>query len=360
MRGLLRRTVVLVALLGLVVTACGTGSSSAPAAGQPAATVAAPVASAAAPAAAPAATPAVVSDKKITIGASASLTWLPLRIAVDRGFFKEAGLTNVGFTLIDSAPNAASALAAGELEFAGLAFERAVLATIGGKPVQCVVSIQDTPPSSIIVPAKSDIKPGDWAALKGKTIGVVQGGWSEIVPKYFLTKAGIDLNDVKFTSTPNTAAQIAAIKSGQVDAVSGIEPSQRQAIFEGFAKMFFDLEDPAVLKQSWPSPFQATCLQVKTDYAKANPAVMKAMQQGVARALKEIRATPTIAVDFAAKDSPNTNRAIFQQSVNALLNTWSQDGALTEAAIANVSKLLTDYKILPKSLPYADVVFTGK
>ncbi|MDO8562749.1 MAG: hypothetical protein Q7S25_02785, partial [Candidatus Limnocylindria bacterium] len=82
--------------------------------------------------------------------------------------------------------------------------------------------------------------------------------------------------------------------------------------------------------------------------------------QGVARALKEIRANPTIAVDFAAKESPNTNRAIFQQSVNALLNTWSQDGALTEAAIANVSKLLTDYKIISKSLPYADVVFTGK
>lgn len=358
MRGLLRHTVVLVAFLGLVATACGTGS--APAASQPAASVAAPVAAASAAASAASKAPAVLSDKKITIGASASLTWLPLRIAVDRGFFKEAGLTNVGFTLIDSAPNAANALAAGELEFAGLAFERAVLATIGGKPVQCVVSIQDTPPSSIVVPAKSDIKPGDWAALKGKTIGVVQGGWAEIVPKYFLTKAGIDLNDVKFTSTPNTAAQIAAIKSGQVDAVSGIEPSQRQAIFEGSAKMFFDLEDPAVLKQSWPSPFQATCLQVKADYAKANPAVMKAMQQGVARALKEIRANPTIAVDFAAKESPNTNREIFQRSVNALLNTWSADGALTEAAIANVSKLLTDYKIISRSLPYADVVFTGK
>ncbi|HZP96416.1 MAG TPA: ABC transporter substrate-binding protein [Candidatus Limnocylindria bacterium] len=347
----IKRALSVLALIGLMLGACGGGTAPAPSATATQAQGATQTASQA---------PSLVSDRKIQIGASASLTWLPLRVAVDRGFFKDAGLTNVSFTLIDSAPNAANALAAGEIDFAGLAFERAVLATAGGKPVQCVVSIQDTPPTSIVVPAKSDIKPGDWAALKGKTIGVVQGGWAEIVPKYFLQKNGIDLKDVKFTSTPNTAAQIAAIKSGQVDAVSGIEPSQRQAIFEGSAKMFFDLEDPAMLKQYWPTPFQATCLQVKADFAKANPAIMKAMQAAVARALKEIRANPAIAVDLAAKDSPTTDRAIFQQSVNALLNTWSQDGSLTEQAVANVSKLLTDYGVIKAPLPYADVVFTGK
>ncbi len=348
MRRLLTRSLSVLMLIGLVITACGGRAATPSPSASPAASQGASQ------------TPSIVSDQKLTIGASASLTWLPIRVAVDRGFFKDAGLTNVSFTLIDSAPNAATALAAGEINFAGLAFERAVLATVGGKPVQCLVSIQDTPPSSIVVPANSSIKPGDWAALKGKTIGVVQGGWAEIVPKYFLQKNGISLNDVKFTSTPNTAAQIAAIKSGQVDAVSGIEPSQRQAIFEGSAKMFFDLEDPAVLKQYWPAPFQATCLQVKADFAKANPAIMKAVQTGIARALKEIRANPAIAVDLAAKDSPQTDRQIFQQSVTALLNTWSQDGSLSEAAITNVSKLLTDYGIIKATLPYADVIFTGK
>lgn len=342
-----RRFGIIVVLAGLITSAC---AGTATPVGQPGS--AAPAASAGASQAS-----AVVSTAAIKIGASASLSWLPMRLAVDRGYFKDAGLTNVSFSLIDSAPNAANALAAGEIHFAGLAFERAVLATIGGKPTQCVMSIQDTPPSSIVIPASSTLKPGDWAALKGKTIGVVQGGWSEIVPKYFLQKAGVDLKDVKFTSTPNTAAQLAAIKSGQVDAVSGIEPSQRQAIFEGSAKMFFDLEDPTVLKQSWPTPFQATCLQAKADYAKANPLVVKGIQTAIARALKDIKATPSAAVNLAAKDSPNTNRTILEQSVTALLTTWSPDGALSEAAITNVSQLLVEYKILTRTLPYAEVVF---
>ena len=348
-----RRSSIAIALLSFLVSACG--GTAAPSPGP-----AAPSAAASAAGSAAAAKPAVVSEQKLVIGASGSLTWLPMRVAVDRGYFKDAGLPNVSFTLIDSAPAAANALAAGDVQFAGLAFERAVLSTINGKGVQCIVSIQDTPPSSVVIPVNSTIKPGDWAALKGKTIGVVQGGWAEIVPKYFLQKNGINLNDVKFTSTPNTAAQVAAIKSGQVDAVSGIEPSQRQAIIEGSAKMFYDLEDPANIQKDWPTPFQATCLQAKTDFAKANPQIMKAMQAAIARALKDIHADPNIAIDLAAKDSPKTDKRIFDASVKALLNAWSKDGTLSEAAITNVSKLLVDYKIIPKALPYSDVVFAGK
>ncbi len=345
-----RPLVAVLGLLALVVSACGGAAAPSASAGAPSA-AASPAASGA---------PAVVSERKLTIGASASLTWLPIRVAVDRGYFKDAGLPNVTFTEISSAPAAANALAAGEIDFAGLAFERAVLSTINGKAIMCIVSIQDTPPSSVVIGASSNIKPGDWAALKGKTIGVVQGGWAEIVPKFFLEKNHISLTDVKFTSTPNTAAQIAAIKSGQVDAVSGIEPSQRQAIFEGYAKMFFDLEDPANLKQYWPTPFQATDVQAKADFAKANPQIMKAFQTAIVRALKAIHSDPTIAVDLAAKDSPKTDRKIFEMSVNALLNTWSRDGSISEAAATNVSKLLVDYKIIPKTLPYSDVVFTEK
>ncbi|MDE3193536.1 MAG: ABC transporter substrate-binding protein [Chloroflexota bacterium] len=347
------RIPIAVALVGLLSGACG-GTAT------PSASPAAPSAAASAAGSATPSKPAVISEQKLVIGASGSLTWLPMRVAVDQGYFKDAGLPNVSFTLIDSAPAAANALAAGDVQFAGLAFERAVLSTIGGKGVQCIVSIQDTPPSSVVIPANSSIKPGDWAALKGKTIGVVQGGWAEIVPKYFLQKNKIDLNDVKFTSTPNTAAQVAAIKSGQVDAVSGIEPSQRQAIIEGSAKMFYDLEDPANIQKDWPTPFQATCLQAKADFAKANPQIMTAMQTAIARALKEIHANPDIAVNVAVKDSPKTDKRIFQDSVKALLNAWSKDGSLSEAAITNVSKLLVDYKIIPKALPYSDVVFTAK
>lgn len=346
-----RGLAVAVGMTLIIATACGGGTQ------VPAATAA--TAAATGGAATAAATPSVVSTAKIQIGFSPSNTWLPIRYAIDKGYYKDAGLPNATFVQIDSAQDAANALAAGELQFGGLAFERAVSATINGKPTQCVVSIGDTPPIAVVVSSKLDVKPGDWAALKGKTIGIAPGGWSEIVPKYFVQKAGMSVNDIKWTNTPSPATMLAGLKSGQIDGFGGVEPSQRQAIIEGMAKMFFDLETAENLKQFWPSPFQATCIQASAAYVKANPAVVAAIVTGTQRALKEIKADPKKAIDYAIAADPKTDRRIIEQSLQALTVTWSADGSISEKASDNVQKLLVDFKILPKTVPYKDVVYTG-
>lgn len=51
---------------------------------------------------------------------------------------------------------------------------------------------------------------------------------------------------------------------------------------------------------------------------------------------------------------------MIEASVKAVTTTWSTDGSISEAAITNVSSILVEYGVLPKALPYADVVFTGK
>jgi ABC-type nitrate/sulfonate/bicarbonate transport system substrate-binding protein len=204
------------------------------------------------------------------------------------------------------------------------------------------------------------VTPGDWAGLKGKTIGVAPGGWSEIATKYLLKKNGVNLNDVKFTNTPNPATMLSALKSGQVDGFGGVEPAQRQAVIEGFGKMFFDLESKESLAKFWPSPFQATCVQAQAAYAKANPQVVAAVVKVIQRTLKELEAKPQDAVDGAMKLAPNADRAVTEASVRALINTWSTDGSISEAAVNNVQALLVEFGILPKALPYAEVVFSGQ
>lgn len=340
----------------LVLSACSTGSS--PSASQSAAPAASESASDAS--AAPSAEePSVVSEEEVQIGASGSNSWLPIRIAAENGYFADAGLPNVEFVQIASAPDAATALAAGEIDFAGLAFERAALSTQAGRHVQCVMSIQDTPPSSLVVAADSGIEPGDWEALEGKTIGVVQGGWSEIFPKYLMQEMGLDVDSVQWTSTANTGAMLSGLQSGQIDGFSGIEPAQRQAIAEGFAEMFFDLETEENLAEFWPDPFNATCLQAQAEYAEANPEIVAAVREAIARALTEIHADPTAAVDFAAEAAPEVDRSIWEESIAALVVTWSEDGELTEEAATNVQQLLVDFGVLPEVVPYEELVFTG-
>lgn len=338
----------------LVLAACSTPSATTQAESEPAATVSSATDSATATEA-----PSVVSEEQVQIGASGSNSWLPIRLAAENGYFADAGLPNAEFVQIASAPDAATALAAGEIDFAGLAFERAALSTQGGRHVQCVMSIQDTPPSSLVVAADSGIEPGDWEALYGKTIGVVQGGWSEIFPKYLMQEMGLDVDAVQWTSTPNTGAMLSGLQGGQIDGFSGIEPAQRQAIAEGYAEMFFDLETEENLEEYWPQPFNATCLQAQAEYASANPQIVAAVRSAITRALEEIHADPSIAVDFAANAAPDVDRSVWEESISHLEITWSEDGELTEEAVANVQQLLVDFGVLPEALPYDELVFTG-
>jgi ABC-type nitrate/sulfonate/bicarbonate transport system substrate-binding protein len=306
-----------------------------------------------------AATGGTVSDETIRIGASGSHSWLPIRYAAEQGYFSEEGLPNVEFVEIASAPDAANALAAGEIEFAGLAVERAVLSSLGGRATSCVMAIQDSPPSSLVVAADSGIDPGDWDALAGKTIGVVQGGWSEIFPKYLISQAGgISPDDVKWTSTANTGAMLSSLQAGQIDGFSGIEPAQRQAIEQGMAVMFYDLEDPENLAADWPEPFLATCLQAQREYADANPEVVAAVSAAIDRALKEIHDDHQIAIDLAASTAPDVPERVWEASVEGLITTWSTTGQIDEQAVANVQNMLVDFGILPRALPYEELVFT--
>jgi len=263
----------------------------------------------------------------------------------------------VGIRIFRSAPDAARALVAGEIQFAGLAVERGIQATLQGRAVKSVMAIGNYPPSTIIVRADSPITPGDLAALKGKTIGIVPGGWSEILVKFLVKKAGLAPGDVKLVSTPDPTTMFAALERRQVDMLSAIEPSQSRALVEGRGKVYFDLMDPAQLAQVWPRPFVATSLQATDAYLRANRATAERVIRGIQRALDVLFRTPDAAVDYWAQQAPGVPKEVWSLAVKRLLVTWSRDGTLTPAAISNVEDLLLEYQIIARKLPFADVVW---
>ncbi|MDR7402666.1 MAG: ABC transporter substrate-binding protein [Armatimonadota bacterium] len=293
---------------------------------------------------------------KILIGASSSATWLPILLADARGFFAAEGV-DVEIRIFRSAPDAARALVAGEIQFAGLAVERGIQATLQGRPVRSVMAIGNYPPSTIIVRADAPIIPGDLAALKGKTIGIVPGGWSEILVRFLVKKAGLAPGDVKMLSTPDPTTMFAALERRQVDMLSAIEPVQSRALVEGRGKIYFDLMDPTQLGQVWPRPFVATSLQATDAYLRVNRAATERVIRGIQRALDLLYRTPDQAVDYWAQQAPGVPKEVWSLAVKRLLVTWSRNGTLTPAAVANVQELLLEYEIISRVLPFSEVVW---
>ncbi len=293
---------------------------------------------------------------KVLIGASSSASWVPILIAAARGFFDAEGV-DVEMRIFRSAPDAARALVAGEIQYAGLAVERGIQATLQGRSVKSIMTIQNFPPSTMLIRADSPIRPGDLSALRGKIIGIVPGGWSEILVKFLTKRAGLAPADVRLVNTPDPATMFAALDRGQVDMLSAIEPSQSTALVDGRAKVFFDLMDPAQLAQVWPRPFVATSLQATDAYLETNRATAERVIRGVQRALDYIFRNPDGAVDYWAQQSPTVPKEVWSLTVKRLLVTWSRNGALTPAAVSNVQDMLVEHQIISRKLPFNEVVW---
>lgn len=295
----------------------------------------------------------------VKIGMSTSASWIPIQVAAKQGFFQKNGV-DAKIQVLSSAPDTIKALVAGDLNFGALAIERSITTTQQGKPIVSVMSIQDTPPTTILVSADSNLKPGDFAALKGKTAGIVLGGWSELVLRTMLKRHGMKWEDIKTVSTPNPTTMFSALKSKQVEILSAIEPTQSTGIVQNMVKVFFDLEDPQTLKAEWPQPFVATTLQTSKEYAAAHPELVAAVVKSVQEGLQYVREhTDEVAATWAA-DNPNQPKEVWETTIKRLLNIWSQDGAITPDAFKNVQEILLENGVLTKASKFEDMVYKTK
>jgi NitT/TauT family transport system substrate-binding protein len=215
-----------IAVLSFVATACNKSEAPKPAAEEkpaPAAASAAvaPSAAAAAPSAAP--TP---SGGGLKIAYSDWPGWVAWEIAIQKGWFKEAGV-DVEFKWFDYVPSM-EAFSAGKVDAVCMTNGDAlVTGATGGKSVSIVVN--DYSDGNDMIVAKPGV--ASMAALKGKTIGVEIGFVDHLLLLHALKSANLKESDVKLKNV-KTDETPQALKSGDVDAVAAWQPSSGTALKE--------------------------------------------------------------------------------------------------------------------------------
>jgi NitT/TauT family transport system substrate-binding protein len=164
------------------------------------------------------------------IGSPAAGAW-PWAIAEDEGFFKQAGI-EPDFVYVPSAPGLMQQLVAGSLDVVGLdGVVEAVHADAAGAKVGALRMINGTTPYEF--DAQASIK--SVKDLKGQKICL--GGSQDITRVYVeqIMKANsLTDSDVSFIIVPNTAARLAALKSGTVAATMLLPPFSLIADKAGF------------------------------------------------------------------------------------------------------------------------------
>jgi NitT/TauT family transport system substrate-binding protein len=222
------RLAALVVLAALVASACGSsGPAPKPAAGPTAAPAAASPA-AGQPAAAPA---APVALRKITVPYTPiSGPMAPLWVAVEERLFEKYGLEVTPQFIGGSSP-ITQAMASGEFDLAVGNGATAALNRLTGGDVLIVGT--HAPAFSIDCWAKPELR--TIPDLRGKTIGVTRFGSStQFAATAMLASAGLQPSDVVVLQTGGVGESLAALTSGQIDAVMLAPPQSFEAGRAGY------------------------------------------------------------------------------------------------------------------------------
>jgi NitT/TauT family transport system substrate-binding protein len=219
---------------------------------------------------------------------SASIHYLSLYVAEEKGFFKEEDLENEIVSI--GGPTGIAALLSGAIDYSGAGGSgmRAVIS--GGAPLK-VIMFQTERVTWYLVTGPNISKIAD---LKGKTVGVnaLRDTTDTLLTRYFEGHglAAGDFNRIALGTSPSTV--IAALKSGAAEAAMLDPASIMRAEREGIRVLAF-------LGDMFPYPFQGFAVTEKK--IAENPGQIKRWLRAVIRSLMFIRDNVEGATDVAIR-----------------------------------------------------------
>ena len=267
----------------------------------------------------------------LAVGGKNLLYYLPLTIAESLGYFKNEGLD---VTINDFAGGAQSlrALVGGSVDVVSGAFEHTVNMQAKGQKLRAFVLMGRAP--QIVLGVNPKLMPNFKSVtdLKGKKIGVTAPGSStNVMANFVLAKAGLKPTDVSFVGVGASSGAVAAMRSGQIDAISNLDPVITLLQRSGDLKIVADTRVVPEADKIFGGPMPAACLYAKTDFVEKSPATVQALANAIVRADKWIQAAgPGEIIKAVPESFLLGDRAVYIDAFLAAKGALSPDGMIPE------------------------------
>jgi NitT/TauT family transport system substrate-binding protein len=180
------------------------------------------------------------------------------------------------------------------------------------------------------------------ADLKGKKIGVTAPGSStNVMANFVLAKAGLKPSDVSIIGVGAGNGAVAAMRSGQIDAISNLDPVITLLARSGDLKVVVDTRIVAEADKLFGGPMPAGCLYAPQSFIDKNPATAQAMANAIVRADKWIQAAgPGDVIKVVPESYLLGDRAVYIDAFLAAKGALSHDGLFPEAGAATAFRAL--------------------
>ena len=278
----------------------------------------------------------------IAVGGKAAFYYLPLTIAEQRGYFKEEGL-NVEIVDFAGGSAALRAVVGGSADVVSGAYKHTINLQANRQFFTAFVLQGRAPAISLGVSSKAKYQsPAD---LKGMKIGVsAPGSSTNMMVTYFLTKNGMKASDVSFIGVGTGNAALAAIRSGQIDALSNVDPVMTMLEQKGDVKIIADTRTLEGTNKVFGGPMPAGCLYAPEDFVKKNPNTVQALTNAMVKALRWLQqAGPSDIIRTVPEAYLLGDRGLYLASYNNVKDAVSPDGLIPEVGAKTTLKAMASF-----------------
>lgn len=287
-----------------------------------------------------------VEQPRLTLGVGGKplLYYLPLTIAERRGTFKEFGL-DVEIDDFGAGARSLQALVGGSVDVVTGAYEHTIRMQAKGQDIRAVCELGRFP--GIVLAVRKSLadkvkRPGD---LKGLKIGVTAPGSStSFFASFLIARDGVKPDEVAFIGIGGGASAVAAMKQGQIDAISHLEPVISRLELDGDIVVLADSRSEEGTRAIFGGSNPAAVVYLRQSFIERNPNTTQAIVNAFYKTLKWLeKATPEEVATNVPEEYYLGDKALYVAAVRKSLPMYSRSGLISEAGMRSALGLLTPF-----------------
>ncbi|MCJ0763074.1 ABC transporter substrate-binding protein [Variovorax terrae] len=280
----------------------------------------------------------------IAVGGKAAFYYLPLTISEQLGYFKAEGL-DVEISDFSGGARALQAVVGGSADVCSGAFEHTINLQSKNQFFQAFVLQGRAPQIALGISTKAMPNYKTLADLKGKKIGVsAPGSSTNMVANLVLSRAGLKASDVSYIGVGTAAGALAALRSGQIDAMSNTDPVMTMLEQKGDVKIVSDTRTLKGTLDVFGGSMPAACLYASTEFIQKNPNTCQALANAIVHGLKWLQtAGPSDIIKTVPESYLLGDRALYLASFNKVREAIALDGLVPDDGPKTALKALASF-----------------
>jgi NitT/TauT family transport system substrate-binding protein len=283
-------------------------------------------------------------DVTLAVGGKSGLYYLPLTVTERLGYFKEQGL-NVTVNVFAGGAKSLQALLGGSVDVVTGAYEHTIRMQARGQDIKAVLELGRFPGFVLGVRKEKAASVKSFKDLKGFKIGVsAPGSATHFFVNALIGKDGLKPEDVSIISVGSSATAVAAIKRGEIDAISNVDPAMSKLEQDGDIVVLADTRTEEGNMKLFGGTNPAAVLYLKADFAEKYPNTTQHLVNALYKGLQWLK---TASVDDIVKTMPEEyylgDRALYERAVKASIEMYSKTGIITEKGMQNAYQLLAQF-----------------